>query len=142
MNRILSNYGRKFIKAKLERFTEEFGIKITYINAAYTSQECNSFHYIDKRNRINQREFLCKHCGLKINADVNAPRVMITRSSCEAANLFLSTKKVLRIRVAKFLSEQGYTWGSTRYHSLTIKQADNPYLPVYKEIAAIDHIRL
>lgn len=154
MNRILSNYGRKFIKAKLERLTEEFGIKITYMNAAYTSQECSRCGYIDKRNRKSQSKFLCVHCGLKINADVNASRVILARSSCKSANIFLSKQKVLRIRIEKFLShtkcanvcnafvERSRIQDGTCYHSLTNKLADNVYSSVYKEIAVIVNILL
>lgn len=138
MNRLLSNYGKRYITAKLNRFSEEFGIKITYINPAYTSQECSSCGYIEKKNRKSQSEFLCMCCGLKINADVNAPRVMIIRSSCESANIFLNKYTVLRIRISKFLSERCRIQDDTRYYSLTTKLSNNYYYSIYKEIAKLD----
>ncbi|MBP3887951.1 MAG: transposase, partial [Cellulosilyticum sp.] len=41
-------------------------------NEIYTSQKCSKCGNVDKENRIDQATFICKECGLKINADYNA----------------------------------------------------------------------
>ena len=43
---------------------------------AYSSQTCSkpSCGYVDKKNRPKQAEFVCRACGHKIHADVNAAR--------------------------------------------------------------------
>jgi putative transposase len=104
MNRILSNYGKKVINDKFKRLTEEYGIICLEINPAYTSQECSSCSYIDKENRRKQSKFLCLCCGLKLNADINASRIIYARSSCESSNVFLNRKTVLKIRLYLFTS--------------------------------------
>lgn len=57
-----------FIAYKAERA----GVPVVYVNPAYTSQECNGCHYIDKRNRPSQAVFRCRGCGVVAHADHNA----------------------------------------------------------------------
>ena len=61
--------------------TEQFGIQIVSVNPAYTSQECSRCHYVSKNNRKSQKHFICEHCHLHCNADVNAGRVIDQRRS-------------------------------------------------------------
>ncbi len=42
MNRMIQNFGKRYIKEKLERLQQLYGIEIIEINPAYTSQECNA----------------------------------------------------------------------------------------------------
>lgn len=81
MNRLIGRTYRSFVKAKLERLTEQFGIQIVSVNPAYTSQECSRCHYVSKNNRKSQKQFICEHCHLHCNADVNAGRVIDQRRS-------------------------------------------------------------
>ena len=80
MNRLLTRAGRSVVKAKLKRLEEE-GLTITYVNSAYTSQECSSCGFVHKSNRKNQKEFKCKCCGYKSNADINAAKNIMERRS-------------------------------------------------------------
>lgn len=80
LNRLLSRCGLKVMRDKLDSLSIEKGIKITYVNASYTSQECSSCHHVEKANRKNRDEFECKSCGLKINTDVNGSRSILGRS--------------------------------------------------------------
>jgi len=80
-NRIITRAGRGAVKNKLSRLQEEQGIKVTYINAAYTSQQCNVCGYIDRANRKDQKHFKCLCCGHTSNADVNAARNIKDRRS-------------------------------------------------------------
>lgn len=81
MNRLIGRTYRSFVKAKLDRLTEQFGIEIVSVNPAYTSQECSRCHYVSKNNRKSQKQFICEHCHLHCNADVNAGRVIDQRRS-------------------------------------------------------------
>ena len=93
MNRIISRAGRKAVEAKLSRLNEECGIVISHVNAAYTSQQCNSCGYIHKKNRKKQGEFICLCCGYKKHADINAARnIMERRSLFDSINKVNSTK--------------------------------------------------
>ena len=81
MNRLIGRTYRAFVKAKLVRLTEQYGIQIIEVNPAYTSQECSRCHYVSKDNRKTQKDFICQHCHYSCNADVNAGRVINQRRS-------------------------------------------------------------
>ena len=81
MNRLIGRTYRAFVKAKLARLEEQYGIQIIGVNPAYTSQECSRCHYVSKHNRKSQKEFVCQHCHFSCNADVNAGRVINQRRS-------------------------------------------------------------
>lgn len=59
---------QEMIKYKADREN----IKVRYVNPAFTSQKCSKCGNIDKENRETQAKFICKECGLNINADYNA----------------------------------------------------------------------
>jgi len=104
MNRLISNFGKSIIKAKLASLSEEYGIIVTESNAVYSSQECSVCGYIDKKNRKDQAVFKCRFCGTNLHADVNAARNHLARSSCGVINVYKSKKVVLHILVSRFLS--------------------------------------
>lgn len=81
MNRLIGRTYRSIVKSKLARLEEQFGIQIVSVNPAYTSQECSRCHYVSKNNRKSQKHFICGHCYLHCNADVNAGRVINQRRS-------------------------------------------------------------
>ena len=93
MNRLLSNTGLKVLNNSLTRLTEKYGITITYVNPAYTSQECNSCGYVDENNRKTQKNFKCCWCGYKIQADVGGSRTILVRSSDEYSNINIYKKR-------------------------------------------------
>ncbi|WP_029523614.1 RNA-guided endonuclease TnpB family protein [Persephonella sp. KM09-Lau-8] len=103
LNRLLNRFGIKIIKQKLKDLEERFGIKITYVNPAYTSQTCSSCGYVDKRNRKTQEKFECLMCGRKINADVNASRNIGVRSSNPM--IYKKRRTVLRMLIRAYLSD-------------------------------------
>lgn len=59
---------QQYIKYK----AEIEGIKVRFVNPAYTSQTCSKCGYIDEENRPTQEKFKCKKCGFEMNADRNA----------------------------------------------------------------------
>ena len=80
LNRLLNNAGRNAVKNKLTQLEKERGITITKVNPAYTSQECNHCHYVDKANRQGET-FLCRNCGHKDHSDLNAAKNILHRRS-------------------------------------------------------------
>jgi putative transposase len=80
MNRILTRAGRAAVTAKLARVRESHGVTVDAVNPAYTSQECSNCSFTGKENRREQAWFECQACGRRLNADVNAARVIRGRS--------------------------------------------------------------
>jgi IS605 OrfB family transposase len=50
------------------------GIRIEHTPARYTSQKCSRCGCVLKSNRKSQAIYICKHCSLSLNADLNASR--------------------------------------------------------------------
>ena len=124
MNRILKNFGKGILTKKLESLTEEYGIEVKEINPAYTSQECSSCGYVDKKNRKKQEVFSCVFCGKKQNADVNASVCITARSSSDLSDIYKPKAYILDKLITRFIERQ-----SSHYSMATIqsKVKNNPY---------------
>jgi Putative transposase DNA-binding domain/Probable transposase len=59
--------------------TTKHGIQATKVKSAYSSQECQVCHYVDRKNRPNQQTFCCKVCGHITHADLNASQNIAAR---------------------------------------------------------------
>ncbi len=81
-----------------------YNIKITEVNPAYTSQTCSKCGYIDKRNRKSQEVFICGFCGKKQNADINASKNILARSSSPLKDIFAKKAFILDKTVTSFMS--------------------------------------
>jgi putative transposase len=75
------------------------GIHVEFVDARYSSQACSRCGHIDKRNRLSQSEFSCKHCGYKANADVNAAYNLATRAKSVSSGLSVKQPLVSDLRV-------------------------------------------
>lgn len=75
-NRVLGLWTYYDLQQKINYKAERVGLKIRYINPAYTSQTCNKCGKINKENRISQAKFKCinPECEYEVNADYNASR--------------------------------------------------------------------
>jgi putative transposase len=124
MNRLLQNFGKKYIKQKFERLQQIHGIEVIEINPAYTSQECSSCGYIDKKNRKDTQEFECKACKKQINAQINGAKNILKRSSL--GSLYLTKKQVLKMLIERYLERHK---GCKSPPLDVIK--DNPYFKDY-----------
>ena len=102
LNAILRNCGRKVIQDKLRDLEERFGITSTEVNAAYTSQTCSCCGYVDKRNRRDQKTFVCLWCGHKMHADLNAAVNIEARRARPNGWLFQGKAAVLAELVREF----------------------------------------
>jgi len=104
LNRLISNFGKRYINEKIGRIKQFYGIEVIFINPAYTSQECSNCGYIDKDNRKDTHTFECKACGNKINAQVNGAKNIFKRSSLgDLITPYTSKKQVLQILVKQYL---------------------------------------
>jgi putative transposase len=73
------NYNRRIkllklssLKDEFEHIARKYGIAVSLVHSAYTSQTCPKCGCIDSENRKSQEEFECIECGYKQNADINA----------------------------------------------------------------------
>jgi len=105
LNRLISNFGKKIITDKFKNLKDEFGIIITEVNPAYTSQTCSKCGYVDKRNRKNQETFICGFCHKKQNADINASKNILARSSSELKDIFTKKAFILDKTVKCFIEQ-------------------------------------
>lgn len=51
---------------------EAAGVVVAQVDPAYTSQTCSACGVIDKKSRVTQADYACRHCGVSLNADTNA----------------------------------------------------------------------
>lgn len=79
-NAILRNWSYYQLQQYIEYKAEREGIKVRYIDPAYTSQTCARCGHVDKENRQTQEKFICTECGFELNADHNAA-INIARSN-------------------------------------------------------------
>lgn len=122
MRVLVAKAGRAAFKHKLARLTEDHGIAITRVNAAYTSRQCSGCGYTSKHNRITQSQFRCRFCHKTLHADVNAARNISARRSDGTATLRTSKRQVLANLDRRFHNQWGITFGQaserqTRPHS-------------------------
>jgi putative transposase len=48
MNRLIQNFGKRYVREKLQSLNELFGIEVMEVYFAYSSQECSSCGYIER----------------------------------------------------------------------------------------------
>ena len=109
MNRLLSNFGRGIVKEKLQALHEEYGIAITFVPAAYTSQSCPHCHHTEKKNRSSRDLFECKNCGFTRHADIVGALNIQTRRSW--SEMKINEKNYLsREAVRSYLLSKHHRW--------------------------------
>lgn len=82
-NTFLKNWTYYDLQQKIKYKAEEKGIKVIFIDPAYTSARCSKCGHIHrsyekKEYRPSQEQFICQVCGYKENADINAARNIAT----------------------------------------------------------------
>ena len=70
--RVLHNWGFFQLRAFIAYKAALAGVRVVYVNPAYTSQTCSACGHGEKANRTSQSKFLCQSCGFSAHADVNA----------------------------------------------------------------------
>ena len=71
-NSLLGSWSYYELQQMIQYKADREGIKVRFINPAYTSQTCSKCGHVDKENRKTQAQFECVKCGFKLNADHNA----------------------------------------------------------------------
>ena len=74
LNRSINDAGWAQFRSILEAKAEEAGRTVMSVNPRYTSQTCHECGHVESGNRVSQAEFLCRKCGHRAHADVNAAR--------------------------------------------------------------------
>ena len=131
LNRIIGNFGKSIVKAKLNDLSEKYNVTIEEVNPAYTSQTCSSCDYVAKENRRSQAVFICACCGLKLHADINASRCIDARSSSSIANIYKSKAFILDKLITRFIERQA------SHYSLAKITQSNPYFRPYGDLIAM-----
>ncbi|MCM8738523.1 transposase [Azospirillum sp. A1-3] len=130
LNAILCNCGRSIIQDKLRDLEEGFGITSTEVNAAYTSQTCSCCGYVDKRNRRDQKNFVCLWCGHRMHADLTAAANIEARRARPNGWLFQGKAAVLAELVREFGERRVRAFGPYRSGSRGAPadpRSTNPY---------------
>ena len=70
--RVLHNWSFFQLRAFIAYKAALAGVRVAYVNPAYTSQTCSACRQCEKANRTSQSTFLCRSCGFSAHADVNA----------------------------------------------------------------------
>lgn len=71
---VLRNWGYYQLQQQIEYKAEEIGIKVRYVDPYHTSQICSECNHYEEGQREKQDKFICKKCGIELNADYNASR--------------------------------------------------------------------
>jgi putative transposase len=70
--RVLHSWGFGQLRAFIAYKAALAGVRVSYVNPAYTSQRCSHCGHCEKANRTSQAKFLCVSCGYACHADLNA----------------------------------------------------------------------
>lgn len=81
LNRSILNQGWGSFATKLAYKLEERGGALEFVNPAYSSQTCSACGAVDAGSRKSQSAFSCVECGHGENADLNAAKVILRRST-------------------------------------------------------------
>src|SRR6266567_165070 len=96
--RVMSNWSFSQLQDFIAYKAAYQGIKVEFVDARYSSQACSRCGFIDKRNRVSQSEFSCKHCGHQQNADLNAADNLASRARRATGGLSVKQAIVSTLR--------------------------------------------
>lgn len=80
LNRAILNKGWYGFELALRNQARRTGTTVVKVNPAYTSRTCNACGHNAPDNRESQAVFVCKSCGHRVHADVNAARNILARA--------------------------------------------------------------
>jgi putative transposase len=78
LNKSINDAGWATFVQLCEYKTANAGTKVVKVNPRFTSQTCSACGHCEKANREDQATFVCKQCGLAMNADHNAAINILT----------------------------------------------------------------
>jgi transposase len=97
-SRLLSGWSYKEVFDALRGKVETLGVQVTELSPTYTSQRCSKCGRVRKANRKG-KVYTCDHCGLTMDADVNA-----------AINISLLLPEIPKEVRLKGLNKTGFFW--------------------------------
>ncbi len=96
--RAMSNWSFRQLQGFIAYKATYRGVTVEFVDARYSSQACSRCGHIDKRNRVSQSVFSCKHCGYQQNADLNAADNLASRARCATGGLAIKQPIVSSLR--------------------------------------------
>ena len=78
LNKSILDQGWFEFKRQLEYKLFWMGGMLAEVNPRNTSQQCSDCGHVEKENRVSQKVFRCKRCGLEEHADINAAKNILT----------------------------------------------------------------
>jgi putative transposase len=111
MNAMLAASQLGHVHEQIKWLAMQRGQPITYVNPAYSSQECSRCHHTERMNRPNQQTFCCRVCGFRANADENAARNLERRAGdgqLATCGSLGAVKKLLDRRHETWRQENGW----------------------------------
>lgn len=106
-SRYLSHWTNTLIRNKLIRKCQEEEVLFVEQSSIYRSQRCNNCGLVRKSNRKG-KVYLCKNCGLKIDADLNAS----LNHQQDLPDVFHNLRRLN-------LNRSGFFWKIDGFYSLT-----------------------
>jgi hypothetical protein len=88
------------------------GVRATPVKSAYTSQECQRCHFVERSNRPAQQTFCCGVCGWQMHADHNAAVNIAARygdREIQATKTRQELKALLDARHQRWREETGWS---------------------------------
>src|SRR6202011_3876717 len=79
LNRKILDAGWRQFANMVRAKAEEAGRAVVFVKAQYSSQTCAECGYVAAENRRSQTSFVCRHCGHRDHADVNAAKIILKR---------------------------------------------------------------
>jgi len=79
--RVLHSWAFAQLRAFLAYKAALAGVRVVYVNPAYTSQTCSRCGRCERANRKSQATFLCRSCGFSAHADLNAATNIARRAA-------------------------------------------------------------
>jgi putative transposase len=99
MDRLIQTFGERYIKERLGRLQEIYGIEVGEVNSAYSRRECSSCGYVDR----GKTERGCKRCGDKVNAQESSAKDLFGRISLGEFHQNLRKREVLKMLIIRHL---------------------------------------
>ncbi|MBO0737889.1 MAG: transposase, partial [Alphaproteobacteria bacterium] len=101
MNRLVTNCGRRF-QDETRRSRRALWHPRRSDAFALQSRQCSKCGYIDRANRRSQSEFVCRSCGHRKHADVNAACTVKGRRSAGLGDRVLTKGAILAKLIGQF----------------------------------------
>lgn len=92
--------GLGMFRMMLEDKARRRGVRIEYVDAAYTSQTCYQCGHIAAENRPTRDAFRCVSCGHQEHADLNAAKNILNRAQFRAVQTLGDTETLKEVESA------------------------------------------